>query len=114
MQLELALLPSVEGVQAKLVSCVVGERLSVVVGLTEPVPAVIVALWVELTCAAAAVKDAEVCPELTVTLAGTVKLELLDESATVNAEGAEVFNDTVHGVLPGVLIVLDVQETEET
>lgn len=58
---------------------------------------------------------AEVCPALTVTLAGTVRLGLLLERATENPPvGAAKFSETVHGVLPGVLIVLDVHATETT
>ena len=62
-----------------------------------------------------AVKFAEVCPALTVTLPGTVRLVLLEESATENPPvGAAALSETEHGVVPGVLIVLDVQETELT
>ena len=51
-------------------------------------------------------KPAEVCPDATVTLVGTVRLPLLLESGTANPlEEAAVFRVTVQGVLPGVLIV---------
>ncbi len=63
-----------------------------------------------LTCAAVAVKLFEVCPAATVTLAGTVRLVLLLESETGNPPaGAVPFSETVQGVLPGVLIVREVQ-----
>jgi hypothetical protein len=57
-----------------------------------------------------AVKVLLVCPEATVTLAGTVRLALLLESDTVNPppEAAPV-NPTVQEVLPGVLMVELVQ-----
>lgn len=62
-----------------------------------------------------AVKVVPVCPALTVMLGGTVRLELLLERATENPPvGAAKFSETVHGVLPGVLIVLDVHATEAT
>ena len=53
-----------------------------------------------------------VCPEATVTLAGTVRLALLLERDTANppADAAEV-KVTEQGVLPGVLIVELVQLT---
>jgi len=51
-----------------------------------------------------------VWPELTVTLAGTVKLALLLLSVTPNpAAGAACVRVTVQDVLPGVLIVALVQ-----
>ena len=55
-------------------------------------------------------KLAVVWPELTVTLAGTVRLALLLLSATANpAAGAACVSVTVQDVLPGVLIVAFVQ-----
>ena len=51
-----------------------------------------------------------VCPAATDTLAGTVRLVLLLESRTANPpSGAVPVSVTVHGVLPGVLIVRLVQ-----
>jgi hypothetical protein len=59
------------------------------------------------------VKLAVVCPEVTVTLEGTVRLALLLESGTANPpDWAAEFRVTVHGVLPGVLMVRFVQLTE--
>ncbi len=105
------LLPIVEGEQDIDESCAGATRLKVTVG--PPDPAVMVALWLELTCTAVAVKPAEVCPEVTVTLDGTPKLPLLLESATGNPpEGAAELIVTVQGVVPGVLIVRFVQLTE--
>ncbi len=51
-----------------------------------------------------------VCPEATVAIDGTVRFALLLERAIANPpEGALPDNDTVHEVLPGVLIVELVQ-----
>ena len=62
-----------------------------------------------------AVKVAPVCPALTAMLGGTVRLGLLLERATeIPPVGAAKFSETVHGVLPGVLIVLDVHVTQTT
>jgi hypothetical protein len=63
-----------------------------------------------LTCKPVAVKVLLVCPEVTVTLEGTVRLALLLESATANPlpEAAPV-NVTEQEVLPGVLMVELVQ-----
>jgi len=56
------------------------------------------------------VKLLEVCPAATVTLDGSVRLTLLLESETGNPPaGAVPVNETVQGVLPGVLIVKLVQ-----
>ncbi len=58
-------------------------------------------------------KLAEVCPEATVTLEGTVRLALLLESGAGNpVEGAAEFRVTEQGVLPGVAIVRLEQVTE--
>lgn len=63
-----------------------------------------------LTCAPIAVKLFEVCPAATITLAGTVRLALLLESATANPPpGAAPLNVTEQEVLPGILIVELVQ-----
>jgi len=60
-----------------------------------------------------AVKTADVCPELTVMLAGTVRLELLLERGTESPpDGAAELSETVHEALPGVLIVLGVHVTD--
>ena len=72
--------------------------------------AVTIAFWVALTCAAVAVKPADVSPTPTVTLAGTVKFALLLESGTENPPlGAAAVSVTVHGVLEGVVRVVVVQ-----
>ena len=55
----------------------------VTVLVTPPVLAVTIAFWVALTCAAVAVKPADVSPTPTVTLAGTVKFALLLESGKI-------------------------------
>lgn len=63
-----------------------------------------------LTCAPVAVKLAEVCPAVTVTLEGTVRLALLLESETGNPPaGAAAFKETVQELVPGVLIVKGLQ-----
>jgi hypothetical protein len=63
-----------------------------------------------LTCAAVAVKLALVSPTPTTTLAGTVTLALLLERGTVNPPlGAAAVNETVQGVLVGVVRVVLVQ-----
>ena len=62
-----------------------------------------------------AVNVADVWPAGTVTLAGTVRLVLLEESATEDPPvGAAEPSETEQEVVPGVLIVPDVQETEVT
>ena len=64
----------------------------------------------ELTCAPVAVKVLLLCPEATVTLAGTVRLALLLESDTANPLPVAVpLRATVQVVLPGVLMVELVQ-----
>ena len=56
---------------------------------------------------------ADVCPALTVTLDGTVRLELLDDKGTENPPaGAAAFSVTVQDVLAGVLRLVDVQDSE--
>ena len=63
-----------------------------------------------LTWAAVAVKVLEVCPAATLTLEGTARLTLLLESETGNPpDGAVPFNETVHELVPGVLIVRGLQ-----
>ena len=55
-------------------------------------------------------KVALVCPEATLMVAGTVRLALLLESATVNPPlGAAPVNPTEQDVLPGVFMVALVQ-----
>jgi hypothetical protein len=98
------------GEQAKLISCTGPTRLRVTVLLMLPDAAVITAAWSAVTCTAVAVKLAEVCPAARVTLAGTVRLPLLLESATryPPASAAEV-RETVHDILTGVATVVVVQ-----
>jgi len=57
--------------------------------------AVMVALWLLLTVPEVAVKVAVLCPDATVTLAGTVSKPLLLTSETVAALVAALFNATV-------------------
>ena len=105
-----ALLPKVEGAQASELSCAGATRLIVFVRFTPPALAVTTPDWLALTWAAVAVKLLEVCPAATVTLEGNVRLVLLLESEIGNPPaGAVPFNETVQGVLPGVLIVKLVQ-----
>ena len=101
-----ALLPKLDGAQDTDTSCAGATRLNVTVFAGAPVPAVTTAVWPELTRAAVAVKPADICPEVTVTFDGTVRLALLLESGTaIPPDGAAALSVTVHGVLPGVLIV---------
>ena len=98
--------PNVDGVQVSELNCAGATRFNVVGTETTPALAVTMALWSVPTCAAVAVKFAVVWPELTVTLAGTVRLPLLLLSATANpAAGAACVRLAVQEVLPGVLIV---------
>lgn len=54
-----------------------------------------------------------VCPGFTVTLGGTVRLELLEERGTENPPaGAAPFRETVQEVLAGTMRLVDVQERE--
>jgi hypothetical protein len=87
-------------------SCTAAVRLKLTVLAVRPVPAVTMAVWLELTWPAVAVKPAEVWPEGTVTLAGTVRFPLLLTRGTANPPpGAAEVSVTVQGVLPGVAIV---------
>jgi hypothetical protein len=105
-----ALLPRVEGAQASELSCAGATRLMVLVRFTPPALAVTTPLWLALTCAPVAVKLAEVCPAVTVTLEGTVRFALLLESETGNPPaGAVPFKETVQELVPGVLIVNEPQ-----
>jgi hypothetical protein len=101
-----ALLPKVEGVQRIEVSCAGAGGFNVTVTAVPSVPAITTAIWLELTWVAVAVKPAELCPAVMVTLDGTVRLTLLLESGTANPpDGAAEFSVTLQDVLPGVLIV---------
>jgi len=63
-----------------------------------------------LTWPATALKVAEVCPEATVTLEGTVRFALFEESATASpAAGAADVRATVQGVLPPATTVAEAQ-----
>jgi len=65
-----------------------------------------------VTDAAVTLKLAVVCPAVTVTLGGTVRLTLLLESATRNPPAcAAPVRETVHAVLEGVIRTLVVQVT---
>jgi len=87
-------------------------RLSVTVFAEAPEPAVMMAVWSALTDAAVALKLAVVCPAVTVTLGGTVRLTLLLESTTRNPPAcAAAVRETVHDVLAGVIRTLVVQVT---
>ena len=72
--------------------------------------AAITAAWSTATPTLVAVKLRDVCPAARVTLAGTVRLALLLESAisAPPASAAEV-RETVHEVLPGVFIAVVAQ-----
>ena len=63
--------------------------------------AVIVAVWSAFTAAMVAVNVALVCPEFTVTVAGTVTFALLSESPTEVAEAAAATRVTVQVDVPG-------------
>jgi hypothetical protein len=78
--------------------------------LALPYTAVITATWSAVSPTLVTVKLSEVCPAARMTLAGTVRLALLLESATraPPASAGEV-RETVHKVLPGVFIVVVVQ-----
>ena len=67
-----------------------------------------------LTSTAVAVKLAEVCPDATTTLAGTLRLALLLERPTVNPDVGATLSDTEQLVEPGVLIEELVQLTALT
>jgi hypothetical protein len=76
--------------------------------------AVMVALWLLLTVPEVAVKVAVLCPDATVTLAGTVSKPLLLTSETVAALVAALFNATVQ-VLDALLPRLEgTQATDES
>jgi len=99
-------------VQAKELSCTMMTKLMERVKVLEPPlrVAVTMAVWFEVTCAAAAGKVAVVCPALTVTLAGTVTVALLLNKVTLAPpDGAGADKVTVHVLLPGALIVAGVQ-----
>jgi hypothetical protein len=70
-------------------------RLSVADWLKPLKPAVTVALWLLLTVPEVAVKVAALCPDATVTLAGTVSNPLLLASETIAALIAALFKVTV-------------------
>jgi len=67
-----------------------------------------------LTSTADAVKFAEVCPDATTRLAGTLRLALLLERPTVNPDVGATLSDTEQPVEPGVLIEELVQLTPFT
>jgi len=105
-----ALLPNVDGVHDKDVSCAGATRFRVLVRVMPPALAVTIAAWLLLTCAAVAVKLPLVCPAATVTLTGTVRLASSLEREIANPpDGAAAVKDTAHGVLAGVLRVVVVQ-----
>ena len=76
--------PTVDGTQAKELNCGGAAKVNVVGTDTAPALAVTIPVWSAVTSAAVAVKPAVVWPELTVTLAGTVKLALLLLKETAN------------------------------
>jgi hypothetical protein len=74
-----------------------------------------IALWVALTLAPAAVKPVETCPAATVTLAGTVRFALFEESGTdTPPAGALPVKVTVQALFPGVLMVAGAQVRDES
>src|SRR5712691_8530429 len=58
--------------------------------------AVMDGLWLEVTVPVETWKVTLLCPELTVTLAGTVRAALLLLRETVRLPAADLFNETVH------------------
>ena len=78
-------------------------RLTLVVRDTPPATAVTVAVCPTVTSAPVAVKAAVVCPAITVTLAGTLRLALLLDKLTPNPPaGAAAVRVTLQERLPGV------------
>jgi hypothetical protein len=77
--------------------------------------AVTVAVWLEETALAFAVKVALEDPELTVTLAGTTRLELLLERVTATPlEGAALFKPSVQVLLPAPVMLVGLHDKEVT
>ena len=105
------LLANAAGVQASEVSCADAATVSVTVkALETPLRvAVSTAAWLEVTEAAEALNVALLSPALTLTLAGTVTLVLLLDSATLTAlEGAALIV-TVQVEVPGPLTLAEEQ-----
>ena len=103
-------LPRTAGEHTKPVNWTGAIRLKETVLLAPPETAVIAATWSTVTPTLVAVKLTEVCPVAKVTLAGTLRLALLLESATrAPPKSAAEVRETVHTVLPGVFIVVVAQ-----
>ena len=96
---------TLDGEQLKLLSCA-AARLMVACWLWPFRVAVTMALWLLVTVPEVAVKVAVLCPNATVTLAGTVSNALLLASETVDALRAALFNVTVQ-VLDALLLRVD-------
>ena len=103
---EVALLPSVDGLQATPVNC--ADAAPVSVNTCEPPlrVAVICVVWFEVIAPTVAVNPSLVWPVVSLTLAGTVMLVLLLESVMVAPpDGAGADNVTVQFADPGAFTV---------
>ena len=97
---------TVPGAQLKVVTCSCGDTLSPVVAVLPFSEAVSVALTAVTVVSTEAVNTALLCPAVTVTLAGTVTVGLLLDSATVlPPAGAVPLSVTVQLDVPGPVTV---------
>ncbi len=105
MQVADRLLVNAAGLQANEVSCAEAAAVALTAKVFEtPLRvAVSVATWLDVTAAIVALNAALLCPAPTLTLAGTVTLVLLLDSATLTALAEAALMVTVQAAVPGPL-----------
>lgn len=102
------------GLHATPVSCGSGDKLIEAVFCVLLTEAVSTAVWLELTALAWDVKVAVAEPAATVTLAGTVTLDVLLERATARLAAGAALNVTVQERLPEPVIIAGLQDRADT